>query len=100
MRDTYTQSKNPQELTARSKSVIGSAFDLMEFMSADLSADKSETLLAVLRGGGRVGIEVTADRNSQNQVSLVGIEPEGKRLVLATVATTPNECANVAIKDQ
>jgi hypothetical protein len=87
MHNSYWQSKNPEALTARSKSVISSAFDLMEFMSEDLSADKSETLLAVLRGGGRVGIEITADRHSQNQVSLVAIEPEGKRLVLATVAT-------------
>ena len=51
-----------------------------------LPEEKKEGLQRLLDGGGSIGIETLVDGKAVNTIHLVGIEREGARLVLATVA--------------
>lgn len=62
------------------------ASDLMEIISNELPAQVQNSLLQVIDGGGRVGLEVTVDRHANNLMSLVAVEREGRHRTLATVA--------------
>jgi hypothetical protein len=50
-----------------------------------LPLDRQDELIAIIDSGGRIGLEVTVDRNNVSYFALVGLEPEGRRHVFHTV---------------
>ena len=60
---------------------------LMAELMQRLSTAQKEDLQRLLAGGGSVGIETLIDKNAANRIFLVGLELEGKRLILAEVST-------------
>lgn len=62
--------------------------NLLEVISADLSERQHARIAAVMRSGGRVGIELCSDALGTPSVSLVLIELKGARHVLLEVAST------------
>lgn len=63
--------------------------ELIAEILKDFPPDKLATIDRLLAGGGSVGIETTVDGKATNTIRLVGIEREGVRLVLATIAQPP-----------
>ncbi len=59
--------------------------EVVSEMLGTLPASRLEALDALLAGGGRIGIECVIDAMGANHISLIGLEVEGARLVLATV---------------
>lgn len=64
---------------------VNAVQELITLMCGDLSAERNADLVRLVEGGGRVGLEVTVDRNGQDSISLIGLEPEGARHVLLSV---------------
>lgn len=60
--------------------------ELISAILKDFPKDKLDSIDRLLAGGGSVGIETTVDGKAANTIRLVGIEREGIRLVLATIA--------------
>ncbi|MDM5176571.1 hypothetical protein PO883_05095 [Massilia sp. DJPM01] len=90
MTDKFVPTANAATLSSQCAALVRASGDLMHTLTVDLALDKQEGLNRLLTGGGRVGIKVTIDRNGNNEISLVGVEREGRHLTLATVATVGN----------
>lgn len=84
-------SKDPANVMPQSTAVQLAALDLIEVMLPHLDPLAERKMTRTLNGGGKVGLEVMSDRFSKSTISLVCIEPEGRRIELAavTVAESP-----------
>lgn len=71
---------------AKCSALLRANSEVVSEMLGTLPAEKLEALDALLAGGGRIGIECVIDAMGTNHISLIGLEVEGARLVLATVA--------------
>jgi hypothetical protein len=96
MTDKFVPSKDSAALQKQSVAFMRAASDLMEIISNELSAEIQNSLLQVIDGGGRVGLEVTVDRHANNLMSLVAVEREGRHRTLATVAVIGSGKTEVA----
>lgn len=83
---TFIPAPNAAELSKRSAAALRAVADLMEIMLPDLPPASQSAIEGVLSTGGRIGVELLTDRHAANVVSLVAIEREGVRRVVATVA--------------
>lgn len=83
-------------LSKGAAAVLRATADLMETISDCLPVEKQEALMLVLIGGGRVGLEITIDRNMKNLINVVAVEPEGRHRTIATVAAIESEKEGVA----
>ena len=90
MTDTiFIPAADPGALDKARKAAFLTASELMRHMTADLDDSESGLLVQVLNGGGRVGIEMTLDKHRVPHVSVIAVELEGTRHVLAEAAADP-----------
>ncbi|WP_211471945.1 hypothetical protein [Collimonas humicola] len=66
---------------------LSTSSELLEIISNDLSETQHSKIAAVMRAGGRIGIELCVNAHGVPSVCLVMIEREGTRRVLVEVAT-------------
>jgi hypothetical protein len=95
MNEKFIPTSDAASLSRQCVAVMRAASDLMETISSELPANKQQVMMQVIEGGGCVGLEITVDAHAENQVSLVAIEREGRRITIATVATIGQEKSGV-----
>lgn len=86
MTNKFTSEKASAEITKQAAAFARAASHLGEAISNELcTPEMQKTMMQVLDGGGRVGLELTVDRHAANLLSLVAIEREGRHLTLLSV---------------
>lgn len=96
MTDKFIPTADPASLSAQCAALARASGTLMHTLTVDLGLDKQAALNDLLAGGGRVGIEITIDRNGTNRICLVAVEREGRHRTLATVQTIGSGVEGVA----
>jgi len=71
----------------RCTAAMRTAADLDGAMTADLHEEKQKASYHLLNGGGRVGVDLTVDRNDGNQICLVRGEREGAHRTPCSAST-------------
>ena len=82
----FIPASNTSTLSQRCAASLRANGDLISAILQDFPKEKLDSIDRLLAGGGSVGIETTVDGKAVNTIRLVGIEREGVRLVLATIA--------------
>ncbi|WP_426192568.1 hypothetical protein [Massilia sp. DWR3-1-1] len=96
MTNKFVPTSDAAALSKQSAAFMRAASDLMEIISKELPAELQASMMQVIDGGGRVGLEVTVDRHANNLMSLVAVEREGRHRTLATVAVVGSGNGGVA----
>lgn len=83
--EKFIPALSANDLSAQCAALLRASSDLMHTLTADLGLEKQDGLNRLLVGGGRVGLKVTINQHGENEISLIGVEREGRHLTLATV---------------
>ncbi len=81
---TFTRSTDAG-LTSACSAANAVAGEIIEILMRQLPASHIAALDAVLKRGGRVGLEVTVDRQAASMVALVAIEHDGMRRLVQSI---------------
>ena len=84
----FIPAANPKALSVLAAAALRSYGALRGELLLTLPDDKHAAIGALLAGGGSIGIETLVDRRQSSRVLLIGIEREGRRLVLAEVSAS------------
>jgi hypothetical protein len=82
---TPVQVADPEGLRASCSAMLGHVDDLVMRLVSELPTERSATLVQIVEGGGRMGVEVTLDSRYVPEIVLIGVELEGRRHVFHTV---------------
>lgn len=90
----FMPASDVEQLRHRCDVALQAAGNLMETLTADLSQSAQDAIAGILANGGRVGLEFTVDRVAESRICVMGIEANGERHTLATVATAARKVAH------
>ena len=90
----FKPASDAERLRERCDVALHAAGDLMETITADLSQPAQDAIAGILANGGRVGLEFTVDRVAESRICVLGIDADGERHTLATVATAARKVAH------
>jgi hypothetical protein len=96
MTQNFIPAGNLGQLAQRSSAALLAVGDLMQTITEDLPDTKRQALLDLMAGGGRVGLELTVDKDGATRIALVAIEREGIRREVATVKTVATPGADTS----
>lgn len=88
MTDNFLPSSDPAALSTLCAASLRANGELLGAMLRDMPPEKHEAIDRLLAGGGSDCIETRVDHRANNTISLIAIEREGARLVLATIAAS------------
>lgn len=85
--ETFQPATDPQALDKACKATLNAVADLYLVMLNDLPGKKRESADRIMADGGRLGIEVTANKYEESFVCLVAYEKSGSQQTMAMVHT-------------
>ncbi|MGX5650200.1 hypothetical protein ACWKW4_08090 [Hydrogenophaga borbori] len=90
----FTPASDVEQLRQRCNLALQAVGNLLETLTGDLPQPVQDAIAGILASGGRVGLELTVDRVAENRICVMGIDADGERHTLATIATAAREVAH------